>query len=489
MKYFLKLNNSPNSEGELPLYIRMRMTLQTGKVVETSISTGIHLHPKYLQNGNLTSRTPQKSSIQQQLQLIYSELDTIQLELKQRGNIPNPSLVKKHYQSKQRVKEITTPQIKTFWSGFEEFLDGKMTKSRGYYKTIITLQNLLQDFEKEKKIGVSYDYIVGNSIQFQNDFQKFLWNVRGLSNGYINKVLDNLSNFLHYSFQSGYIPKKPKFSKNDVVERDEKIYLNQGEVLKLFNINKFNYEPSKDFSNNPHIYFIEQKLEGTNKSKFGNVLIITNWELIKDVFLFMCSIGCRYSDIPFFKVHHFSFEGSNSFFTWIQQKTDKRVSVPANDISNHIFTKYSAGKSLSQNLFPKLSNQKFNKGLKLLLKELNFNRIVTYPKKVGSKVVNDEDRFLWELISSHSGRRSFIKNMIDLGNMDYKTIMKLSGHKTMSEFEKYISVTKEDLKKGTRLYRMDTGDGKNQTEELIQLFEGLDDEKRKLAIQVLRSIQ
>jgi hypothetical protein len=67
--------------------------------------------------------------------------------------------------------------------------------------------------------------------------------------------------------------------------------------------------------------------------------------------------------------------------------------------------------------------------------------------------------------------------------------MKLSGHKTMSEFEKYISVTKEDLKKGTRLYRMDTGDGKNQTEELIQLFEGLDDEKRKLAIQVLRSIQ
>jgi site-specific recombinase XerD len=203
----------------------------------------------------------------------------------------------------------------------------------------------------------------------------------------------------------------------------------------------------------------------------------------------MCSIGCRYSDIPFFKVHHFSFEGSNSFFTWIQQKTDKRVSVPANDISNHIFTKYSAGKSLSQNLFPNLSNQKFNKGLKLLLKELNFNRIVTYPKKVGSKVVNDEDRFLWELISSHSGRRSFIKNMIDLGNMDYKTIMKLSGHKTMSEFEKYISVTKEDLKKGTRLYRMDTGDGKNQTEELIQLFEGLDDEKRKLAIQVLRSIQ
>ena len=79
--------------------------------------------------------------------------------------------------------------------------------------------------------------------------------------------------------------------------------------------------------------------------------------------------------------------------------------------------------------------------------------------------------------------------MIDLGNMDYKTIMKLSGHKTMSEFEKYISVTKEDLKKGKKLYKMDNGNQQSDIDELVQLFVGLDDDKKKLALQVVRSIQ
>ncbi len=34
-----------------------------------------------------------------------------------------------------------------------------------------------------------------------------------------------------------------------------------------------------------------------------------------------------------------------------------------------------------------------------------------------------------------------------MGDMDYQTIMKLSGHKTFSEFSKYISVTTTDTLK------------------------------------------
>ena len=39
-----------------------------------------------------------------------------------------------------------------------------------------------------------------------------------------------------------------------------------------------------------------------------------------------------------------------------------------------------------------------------------------------------------------------------MGNMDYSTIMKLSGHKTFSEFSKYISVTQTDVLKSRGLY-------------------------------------
>jgi integrase len=175
---------------------------------------------------------------------------------------------------------------------------------------------------------------------------------------------------------------------------------------------------------------------------------LTNWELVKDVFLFQCSIGCRHSDIQNFKVNHFNFGGKKGTFNWVQEKTDKRVTVPINPISNEIFRKYSKGKSLTQNLFPTLSNQKFNKSLKLLFKDLKFNRPVTRPMKIGSKVVGKDDKFLWELISSHSGRKTFIKNMIDLGSMDYITIMRMTGHKTFKEFEKYVSVSARDYDKG-----------------------------------------
>mgnify|MGYP003704557799 FL=1 len=39
-----------------------------------------------------------------------------------------------------------------------------------------------------------------------------------------------------------------------------------------------------------------------------------------------------------------------------------------------------------------------------------------------------------------------------MGTMDNWSIMKLSGHKTVSSFQKYVSVNKEDIIKGKELY-------------------------------------
>jgi integrase len=272
------------------------------------------------------------------------------------------------------------------------------------------------------------------------------------------------------------------------VEKQEKIYLYLNEVIKLFKSTKWDYSEKKDFTKNPHIIIIEDKLEGIKGEDLGGVRKLTNWELVKDIFLFQCSIGCRYSDIPHFKVNDFNFDRELGVFSWIQQKTDKRVNVSENDISRSVYIKYSRGKSLSQHLFPSLSTQKFNKSLKYLLKDLKFNRLVTKPKKVGSELFDTEDKYLWEVISSHSGRRTFIKNMIDLGTMDYKTIMTMSGHKTFSEFEKYISVSPKDLKKGTNLYRMDDPQSDQDVDELVKRFTQLEDGNKKLVLNLIRNL-
>jgi hypothetical protein len=79
--------------------------------------------------------------------------------------------------------------------------------------------------------------------------------------------------------------------------------------------------------------------------------------------------------------------------------------------------------------------------------------------------------------------------MIDLGTMDYKTIMTMSGHKTFSEFEKYISVSPQDLKKGTKLYKMDDPQTDNEIDELVRRYSQLDDGNKKLVQNIIRNLK
>ena len=142
------------------------------------------------------------------------------------------------------------------------------------------------------------------------------------------------------------------------------------------------------------------------------------------------------------------------YFIWMMEKTKSVVKVPRNPISDKIFRKYSKGKSLEQFLFPKYSQQNFNSHLKEIGKILNFNRLVKREIMVGGKIREEskKDKHLWEFLSSHCGRRSFIKNLIDLQTMDNWSIMKLSGHKTINSFQKYVSVVDKDIDKGKKLY-------------------------------------
>jgi integrase len=490
MNFSLKIySKSPNHLNEYPLYIRIRGKDKSGKWRGSEIFTELYVKKTHIKNGVLTRKNSSYENKQEIISTIIKELDITLSILKKEGLEPSPSLLKRHYLERKEIRKQITPDVKTFWGSFEEFIHTKKHKSRGYVKTLITTRNRLKDFEKFSKKRITFEYVVDNHGRFQFEFQDYLWSERKLSNSYVNKLLVNLSQFLYYCKENRYIEKKPSFRRNDEVEKQEKIYLYLNEVVKLYKTTKWDYSENKDFSKNPHIITIEDKLDGSKGDSLGGFRKLTNWELVKDIFLFQCSIGCRYSDIPHFKVNDFNFDSELGVFSWIQQKTDKRVNVSENDISRSIFIKYSRGKSLSQHLFPSLSTQKFNKSLKYLLKDLKFNRLVSKPKKIGSTLMDTDDKYLWEVISSHSGRRTFIKNMIDLGTMDYKTIMTMSGHKTFSEFEKYISVSPQDLKKGTKLYKMDDPQTDNEIDELVRIYSHLGDGNKKLVLNLIRNLK
>lgn len=454
MKISLKINKQQtDKDGLHPLFIRIRDKNSKGKYTEVSIYSDVNVSDSDFKNGVLLTKTPNYTSKNRQINSVLDEIQRIISISVEDGLKPNPKYVKKKYEESLIEKEERTLKPKSFWKSYDEYLTIKKDKSRGYYKTIITFGNRLRDFE-DNMLGrtITFDYVVNKTIVFQSEFQNYLWNTNPPhTNGYVKKLFENISGFLHFCKEMGYIEKKPRFQKVSEYERKELVYLYFEEVIKLFESNKWDYENGGHKKNKPNIYVIEEPLLGTRSKEFGRVLKITNWELIKDMFLFLCSIGCRYSDIQHFKVNDFNFRQGSEHFSYTQKKTSKPVKVPVNFINGEIFKKYSSGKKLDQLLFPKISIQKFNKGLQHLFKDLGFNRLLSYPRKVGSETINEEEQPLHKLISSHSGRRTFIKNMIDKG-LDYKTIMSMSGHKTIREFMKYVSVSPKDLERGRGLY-------------------------------------
>ena len=485
MKLTLFLRRSRiNEKGESEVFYRLR-----SKDGQNLISTDVLVKPKDFKNGSINVSHPRYNFLNNSLIRIRKDLDNIITDLNDEDDVVTPKRVKLRYDELLEDRDGVITELLDFWKGYQEYLETKKLKSYGYLKTLITLENHLRKFEIIKKRRITYEWITKKTLLFQTEFNDYLWNTKGLSNSYVNKIYDNLSGFLFYSHQNGYIKIKPKMKVEQTLKIKEKVYLQTDEVIKLFNSQKWNYsEKNEDkLLEKENIIIIEDELKGTNKKKYGGVLKITNWEMVKDIFLWLNSTGMRIGDVKVIRVSDMNFDRKTQLINWTQTKTKKSVSVPLNDISGFIYTKYSRGKSLDQHLFPKVSQQKFNKQLKNLLKDLRFNRMVSKPMLRGTITINDKPRKLHEMISSHSGRRGFIKNSIDMGNMDYRTIMELSGHSTFSEFSKYISVTDKDVLKSRGLYSQNPTVN-NMDSKLLKMFKKLNDEQKKMIYGITESL-
>ena len=86
--------------------------------------------------------------------------------------------------------------------------------------------------------------------------------------------------------------------------------------------------------------------------------------------------------------------------------------------------------------------QYFNKAIKVICKKVGINEPILWERTVGTGVVKKKLE-KWEMVSSHTARRSFATNMF-LQNVPTYRIMLITGHKSESSFFKYIRVTREE---------------------------------------------
>lgn len=302
----------------------------------------------------------------------------------------------------------------------EKFLDDKKnllhskTKKPLSPATIKTYKSTLSKIKNfESHIETHFRFEDVTYQKFYKPFLHYLREVDNLNENTSGKYITVLKTFLSLiDSDERQLPialdfqKKNKFTA--VSEDASAVYLNEAEIDKIFNL---------DLSLNPRL---------------NNV---------RDTFIIGLWTGLRISDFKRLDITNIK----DDVITITTQKTNKKVGIG-------IHPQLRATLDKRNGEFPKtISDQKFNEYVKEVVQLAEINNMVEGSKLMSVKI-NGEDRKRkvkgvyekWELISSHTCRRSFATNMYKAKALPLIVLMSLTGHKTESQFIEYVKVTPEE---------------------------------------------
>jgi len=308
----------------------------------------------------------------------------------------DPSSQKKDYINHQRAAEpkfgvlFTDYIYKTATRKARRYAD----KYRDAYDTLIYHFNRFSEINN----AVLYTNSIGE--EFLEDFIIYLQD-ENLKHNYIKNVLDMAKGMAKSAATDGYAI-DPSFKNVDIdMEETFSIYLSIIDIARIY-------------------YF-----RGLTKKQ----------ERIKDLFVLGCLTGLRYSDYSTLEKINFR----DGFITKSTKKTKVTVVIPMHDFVQEIYEKYDGDVASG------LTVQHFNRYMKKLARQMGFNEKITFSYTRGSSLVT-ETREEWELISSHTARRSFATNMILAGVASYQ-VMAITGHTTEKSFYRYLRLTKDNISK------------------------------------------
>ncbi len=264
--------------------------------------------------------------------------------------------------------------------------------------TITAYSNSLRHLENfiisKRKKNIAFDKV---DKKFVDQFVAYLKDDLNLSPATRGKQVKNLKVIMSEAFQQGLHTntKYIKFKKEN--ENAIKVYLNENEIQLIVDTN----------CKNDHE------------------------ERVRDAFTFICLTGIRFKDYYLLSEENFVFKENLLYITFSQSKTNQEVEVP-------IIYKQAVEivKKYNMNL-PKYSNAFFNKELKLFFENNNL-----FAEKIKVDKEQKQGSFMKrELISIHSGRRSFATNQF-LKGIPINQIMAATGHETEGAFRLYIKADK-----------------------------------------------
>ena len=294
----------------------------------------------------------------------------------------------------------------TFFQVIDKYIQEKES-----HISIITIRSYkqtkkrLEEYEKHYNRKLMFDFI---NISFYNEFNTFMES-KDYALNTIGKHIKNLKTFLNYALAEGYSSNQ-KFKSKDfkvATETTTEIYLTDSEIKEMFD---------KDLSKYPEV------------------------ELARDVFLIGCYTGQRISDYNNLSENDIIEIDGIQFFKIKQQKNKKynrEVLCPITKEMRKIMNKRHNKKPPR-----KIAESYLNDYIKQVGQMLKWNELVKCEFTKGGKTITKMIP-KYDLIKSHTARRSFCTNKYKAG-MSVYDIMLFSGHTTEKEFYKYIRIKDEE---------------------------------------------
>jgi len=390
---------------------------------KTLLNTGIAIPPNFWVKKSL--------SISEKLPPGYGNAEVLNAELKKMLRITEDIV---EYATKNKISDRVAFTKKTFRPDLDVFTIGQQINTvvsqkpgdkldlysqiddyiKAKKKTVTprmirvyeNMRDTLKAFEVFRRKPITFDDF---DFNFYEDFVEYMMYdhvlrrrkvvIKGFKVSTIGKTIKQLRIFLRNRMRKKIIPPINLEDFKILDEETDAIYLTWDDIIRIYNADLFGH---------PHL------------------------DKYRDLLVFGCLTGLRFSDLS--NIH--AEDVRNGMLYKKQEKSDHWVVIPLRDEARHIFT------SKFNKHVPLITNADFNYYIKEVGKLSGLTQLIKFSHKKGNQdIINVKPKYAW--ITSHTCRRSFCTNEY-LAGTPVDLIMKISGHKSLRDFYKYIRITQEE---------------------------------------------
>jgi len=255
-----------------------------------------------------------------------------------------------------------------FFQVYDDIVASKKLKEDTEYKYTL-LRSRLKEFKTQVFTSdVNYNFIV--------KFDAFLRS-KNIGNGGLYNHHKCLKSVINEAMKLDKMEKSPYllFKFKGVKQND--VFLEEFEVLKIKDL-KFTVDERKKYA------------------------------VSRDMFLFSCYTGLRYSDCNNLRVADIDFR--NGILKIEMVKTNEEITLPINSQTKGLLCRYLINKKKDEKVFPEITNQVLNRNLKKIAEMAEIGKRVTH----------------------HVGRHTFASNLINKKGVPIPIVSKLLGHTNIS---------------------------------------------------------